>query len=146
MENALTFDISHIVTNHLLHFLALDRSDPKKFQILQLIAALLGWDDGECSPIHICTRKPPTNADSRTTRTGRPCTTWHLKYWKTSSTRDTSPYPQHAKSSHRIHGQRRIKQRNPRRIMVKLPRTGSRGWQDQLNATRKSSRPAVPMK
>ena len=37
----------HIVTNHLLHFLALDRSDPKKFQILQLIAALLGWTDGE---------------------------------------------------------------------------------------------------
>ncbi|ODM21698.1 hypothetical protein SI65_02542 [Aspergillus cristatus] len=35
----------HIVTNHLLHFLALDRSDPKKFQILQLIAALLGWTD-----------------------------------------------------------------------------------------------------
>jgi len=35
-----------IVTNHLLHFLALDRSDPKKFQILQLIAALLGWSDG----------------------------------------------------------------------------------------------------
>lgn len=37
----------HIVTNHLLHFLALDRSDPKKFQILQLIAALLGWTDGK---------------------------------------------------------------------------------------------------
>ncbi|KAL3459966.1 hypothetical protein BJX64DRAFT_195799 [Aspergillus heterothallicus] len=35
----------HIVTNHLLHFFALDRSDPKKFQILQLIAALLGWSD-----------------------------------------------------------------------------------------------------
>ncbi|KAJ5855738.1 uncharacterized protein N7529_009682 [Penicillium soppii] len=35
----------HIVTNHLLHFLGLDRSDPKKFQILQLIAALLGWND-----------------------------------------------------------------------------------------------------
>ncbi|KIW66860.1 hypothetical protein PV04_06152 [Phialophora macrospora] len=34
-----------IVTNHLLHFLALDRSDPKKFQILQLIAALLGWTE-----------------------------------------------------------------------------------------------------
>ncbi|GME49678.1 golgi matrix [Neofusicoccum parvum] len=34
-----------IVTNHLLHFLALDRSDPKKFQVLQLIAALLGWND-----------------------------------------------------------------------------------------------------
>ncbi|KAF2142611.1 uncharacterized protein K452DRAFT_226641 [Aplosporella prunicola CBS 121167] len=34
-----------IVTNHLLHFLALDRSDPKKFQVLQLIAALLGWNE-----------------------------------------------------------------------------------------------------
>ncbi|KAF7188842.1 GRIP domain-containing protein [Pseudocercospora fuligena] len=34
-----------LVTNHFLHFLHLDRSDPKKFQILQLIAALLGWDE-----------------------------------------------------------------------------------------------------
>ncbi|KIW09848.1 hypothetical protein PV08_11949 [Exophiala spinifera] len=34
-----------IVTNHFLHFLHLDRSDPKKFQVLQLIAALLGWTD-----------------------------------------------------------------------------------------------------
>lgn len=36
----------HIVTNHFLHFLTLDRSDPKKFQVLQLIGALLGWTDG----------------------------------------------------------------------------------------------------
>ncbi|KAG5293538.1 guanylate kinase, golgi matrix protein [Histoplasma capsulatum G186AR] len=35
----------HLVTNHFLHFLALDRSDPKKFQVLQLISALLGWTD-----------------------------------------------------------------------------------------------------
>ncbi|TAQ91482.1 hypothetical protein B7494_g241 [Chlorociboria aeruginascens] len=34
-----------IVTNHFLHFLALDRSDPKKFQILQLIASLLNWTE-----------------------------------------------------------------------------------------------------
>ncbi|KAK4549901.1 hypothetical protein LTR36_005202 [Oleoguttula mirabilis] len=34
-----------LVTNHFLHFLALDRSDAKKFQILQLIAALLGWNE-----------------------------------------------------------------------------------------------------
>jgi hypothetical protein len=34
-----------IVTNHFLQFLALDRSDPRKFQILQIIAALLGWTD-----------------------------------------------------------------------------------------------------
>ena len=47
----------HIVTNHLLHFLALDRSDPKKFQILQLIAALLGWTDGKLPFIHH--RRPP---------------------------------------------------------------------------------------
>jgi hypothetical protein len=39
------YHYSQIVTNHLLHFLALDRSDPKKFQILQLTAALLGWTD-----------------------------------------------------------------------------------------------------
>lgn len=34
-----------IVTNYLLHFLAIDRSDPKKFEALQLIAALLNWND-----------------------------------------------------------------------------------------------------
>lgn len=34
-----------LVTNHFMQFLALDRSDPKKFQVLQLIAALLGWDE-----------------------------------------------------------------------------------------------------
>jgi hypothetical protein len=31
------------VTNYFLHFLSLDRSDPKKFEILQYIAALLNW-------------------------------------------------------------------------------------------------------
>ncbi|KAI5285713.1 hypothetical protein KEM54_000354 [Ascosphaera aggregata] len=35
----------HLVTNYLLQFLSLDRSDPKKFQVLQLIGALLGWGD-----------------------------------------------------------------------------------------------------
>ena len=35
-----------LVTNHFLQFLALDRSDPKKFQILQIISALLGWTEG----------------------------------------------------------------------------------------------------
>lgn len=34
-----------IVTSYFLQFLALDRSDAKKFQILQLIAALLNWTD-----------------------------------------------------------------------------------------------------
>ena len=38
---------SQLVTNHFLHFLTLDRSDPRKFQILQIIAALLNWSDGK---------------------------------------------------------------------------------------------------
>lgn len=43
------FDADHscrqIVTNHFLQFVALDRSDPKKFQILQVIAGLLNWTE-----------------------------------------------------------------------------------------------------
>lgn len=34
-----------LVTNHFLQFLSLDRSDPKKFQILQVMAGLLNWTD-----------------------------------------------------------------------------------------------------
>ncbi|KAH6621361.1 hypothetical protein B0J18DRAFT_224677 [Chaetomium sp. MPI-SDFR-AT-0129] len=34
-----------LVTNHFLQFLTLDRSDPKKFQILQVMANLLSWTD-----------------------------------------------------------------------------------------------------
>jgi hypothetical protein len=33
------------VTNHLLHFLNLDRADPKRFQILQIMAGYLNWTD-----------------------------------------------------------------------------------------------------
>lgn len=36
---------SQIVTNHLLHFLNLDRADPKRFQILQVMAGYLLWTD-----------------------------------------------------------------------------------------------------
>ena len=41
-----------LVTNHFLHFLALERADPKKFQVLQIIASILAWTDGK-SPIYI---------------------------------------------------------------------------------------------
>jgi hypothetical protein len=34
-----------VVTNHLLHFLNLDRGDPKRFQILQVMAGYLNWTD-----------------------------------------------------------------------------------------------------
>ncbi|KAJ5808921.1 hypothetical protein N7474_010190 [Penicillium riverlandense] len=59
----------HIVTNHLLHFLALDRSDPKKFQILQLIAALLGWTDGEF-PFHHHRHPPLTSLTEQREQAG----------------------------------------------------------------------------
>ncbi len=49
------------MTNHLLHFLALDRSDPKKFQILQLIAALLGWTDEQREQAGLSRRSSSTN-------------------------------------------------------------------------------------
>ncbi|CAK7203377.1 hypothetical protein SEUCBS139899_006110 [Sporothrix eucalyptigena] len=34
-----------VITNHLVLFLTLDRSDPKKFQVLQVIASILEWSD-----------------------------------------------------------------------------------------------------
>lgn len=46
LEQKLTVHANRqIVTNHFLQFLSLDRSDPKKFQILQVIAGLLNWTD-----------------------------------------------------------------------------------------------------
>lgn len=36
-----------LVTNHFIHFIALERGDPKKFQVLQIIASLLAWTDGK---------------------------------------------------------------------------------------------------
>ncbi|KAM3515590.1 hypothetical protein MY11210_000768 [Beauveria gryllotalpidicola] len=34
-----------VVTNHLLHFLTLDRGDVKRFQVLQIMAGYLDWND-----------------------------------------------------------------------------------------------------
>ncbi|QPG93698.1 hypothetical protein C2857_001770 [Epichloe festucae Fl1] len=34
-----------VVTNHLLHFLTLDRGDAKRFQVLQIMAGYLNWTD-----------------------------------------------------------------------------------------------------
>ena len=49
MGDAIANLYRQLVTNHFLHFLALERADPKKFQVLQIIAALLGWTDGNLS-------------------------------------------------------------------------------------------------
>ncbi|KAB8259563.1 guanylate kinase [Aspergillus pseudonomiae] len=64
----------HIVTNHFLHFLALDRSDPKKFQILQLISALLGWTDEQREQAGLA--RPGTSGTSNKLRV--PSTPIHL--------------------------------------------------------------------
>lgn len=45
LDHSILTQHRQIVTNHFLQFLALDRSDPRKFQILQIIAGLLGWTD-----------------------------------------------------------------------------------------------------
>jgi hypothetical protein len=36
-----------VVTNLVIQFLQIDRSDPKKFQVLQVIAGMLDWNDDE---------------------------------------------------------------------------------------------------
>ena len=63
---------SQLVTNHLLHFLALDRSDAKKFQILQLIAALLGWTDEQREQAGLA--RPSTMSSGGAARRRRPPT------------------------------------------------------------------------
>ena len=40
-----------------MHFLALERADPKKFQVLQIIASLLAWTDGKADS---CALRPRT--------------------------------------------------------------------------------------
>ncbi|KAL9613975.1 MAG: hypothetical protein Q9167_001524 [Letrouitia subvulpina] len=54
-----------LVSNHFLHFLALERADPKKFQVLQIIAALLGWSDGTSLNLFSGTGKADIVAEQR---------------------------------------------------------------------------------
>ncbi|MCJ1369451.1 hypothetical protein MMC20_000662 [Loxospora ochrophaea] len=60
-----------LVTNHFLHFLALDRSDPKKFQILQIISALLDWTEEQREQAGLA-RPGASNPNLRT-----PISPWH---------------------------------------------------------------------
>lgn len=52
-----------IISNYILHFLAIDRADPKKFEALQLIAMLLNWNDG--AYIGLVGRAQLTEAEQR---------------------------------------------------------------------------------
>ncbi|MCJ1325948.1 hypothetical protein MMC10_002611 [Thelotrema lepadinum] len=60
-----------LMTNHFLHFLALDRSDPKKFQVLQIMASLLNWSDEQREQAGL-SRPGASNPSLRT-----PISPWH---------------------------------------------------------------------
>jgi len=60
-----------LITNHIIHFLALERSDPKKFQILTIIAALLGWSDEQREQAGLA-RPGASNPNLKT-----PISPWH---------------------------------------------------------------------
>ncbi|MCJ1283369.1 hypothetical protein MMC26_002697 [Xylographa opegraphella] len=60
-----------LISNHFLHFLALERSDPRKFQILQIISALLGWTDEQREQAGLA-RPGASNPSLRT-----PISPWH---------------------------------------------------------------------
>jgi chromosome segregation ATPase len=66
-----------LVTNHLLQFLGMDRSDPKKFQVLQLIAQLLAWSEGKQSSL---TRTSALTPVRRTKRAS-----WFSEAWSRSN-------------------------------------------------------------
>lgn len=51
-----------IVTNHLLHFLTLDRSDAKRFQVLQVMAGYLNWTDEQREQAGLA--RPGTSSNS----------------------------------------------------------------------------------
>ncbi|KAI4261626.1 MAG: hypothetical protein L6R42_003177 [Xanthoria sp. 1 TBL-2021] len=82
-----------LVTNHFLHFLGLERSDPKKFQILQIIAALLGWTDEQREQAGLA-RPGTSNPNLRV-----PISPWH----RTPSTPSLSTdfFPDNATQLHR---------------------------------------------
>ncbi|QGI68969.1 hypothetical protein CEK27_012940 [Fusarium fujikuroi] len=51
-----------IVTNHLLHFLTLDRGDAKRFQVLQVMAGYLNWTDEQREQAGLA--RPGTSSNS----------------------------------------------------------------------------------
>ncbi|MCJ1412841.1 hypothetical protein MMC19_006941 [Ptychographa xylographoides] len=60
-----------LISNHFLHFLALERTDPRKFQILQIISALLSWSDEQREQAGLA--RPGTSNPSLRT----PISPWH---------------------------------------------------------------------
>ncbi|RDI82311.1 Ubiquitin conjugation factor [Venturia inaequalis] len=57
-----------LVTNHFLQFISMDRADPKKFQVLQLISALLSWSDEQKEQAGLARPGAPTSTLSSALR------------------------------------------------------------------------------
>ena len=79
-----------LVTNHFLHFVALERADPKKFQVLQIIAALLGWSEGNNIPSPNGHLRKLTW--SRTARTSGSCTSRRFQSESQSASITMAPH------------------------------------------------------
>ncbi|MDI1487239.1 MAG: hypothetical protein OHK93_006508 [Ramalina farinacea] len=62
-----------LVTNHVMRFLALDRTDPKKFQVLQIMANILDWTDEQREQAGLA--RPGASNPSL----GVPVSPWHRK-------------------------------------------------------------------
>ncbi|KAL9585166.1 MAG: hypothetical protein Q9212_001691 [Teloschistes hypoglaucus] len=82
-----------LVTNHFLHFLALERADPKKFQVLQIIAALLGWTDEQREQAGLA-RPGASNPNMRV-----PISPWHRTPSTPALSTDFFPESSHRKES-----------------------------------------------
>lgn len=122
-----------IVTNHFLHFLMLDRSDPKKFQVLQLIAALLGWTEGSFAASRYSAHRKHGRcfADMKTTRTTR--TSWTCSsggIHQLDPSRPLVAVPPHALTLLGLYARKQWREpRVPRRAVVRVPGArGPGGW------------------
>ncbi|KAL8660501.1 MAG: hypothetical protein Q9202_006496 [Teloschistes flavicans] len=82
-----------LMTNHFLHFLALERADPKKFQVLQIIAALLGWTDEQREQAGLA-RPGASNPNLRV-----PVSPWHRTPSTPALSTDFFPESSHRKES-----------------------------------------------
>jgi hypothetical protein len=110
-----------IITNYFLHFLGLDRSDPKKFEALQLISALLGWTDGTFSLTLPQLLKVATNRyiQNNVSKPASPAQVPHLPP-------PTSAYPYHPSDAHLL---RRHSTPCPTRCSWRVARATRSRWQ-----------------
>jgi len=81
-----------LITNHILQFLALDRTDPKKFQVLQLLAAILAWSDEQLEAAGLA--RPGTSSHSHQPHSTTPSSSLRMPF---------SPFVRRVSSSASFH-------------------------------------------